>query len=117
MPLENVWAMWEGGSAGAPTPIPVCPRSAQKDVAVPLETAWAMWENRERIPLWMPWITSVVVSSILSRGWVARALFQRNSSCIAAPAVWCWPCRCPLVLRSLGCWAVLGRAWLVSFSV
>ncbi|KAK9814228.1 hypothetical protein WJX72_002582 [[Myrmecia] bisecta] len=35
--------------------------SAQTDVNVPLEEAWKLWEDRERIPQWMPWITSVKV--------------------------------------------------------
>ena len=34
-------------------------RSAVVDVEVPLEEAWALWEDRELIPNWMPWITSV----------------------------------------------------------
>ena len=37
------------------------PRSAAVECDVPLEMAFALWEDRERIPLWMPWITSVVV--------------------------------------------------------
>jgi uncharacterized membrane protein len=36
-------------------------RSAQIDCDVPLEEAFALWEDRERIPNWMPWITSVKV--------------------------------------------------------
>lgn len=34
---------------------------AEADVDVPLEEAWDLWENRELIPNWMPWITSVRV--------------------------------------------------------
>jgi hypothetical protein len=30
---------------------------------VPLEDAFALWEDRERIPVWMPWITSVKVQA------------------------------------------------------
>lgn len=37
--------------------------SAQIDVDVPLKEAFALWEEREKIPLWMPWITSVVVQA------------------------------------------------------
>lgn len=36
-------------------------RSAESDVEVALEEAWALWEDRELIPQWMPWITSVKV--------------------------------------------------------
>lgn len=35
--------------------------SAQVDVQAPIEVAWDLWEDRERIPTWMPWITSVVI--------------------------------------------------------
>jgi uncharacterized membrane protein len=35
--------------------------SAQADVPVSLEEAWVLWDDRERIPQWMPWITSVRV--------------------------------------------------------
>lgn len=31
------------------------------EVPVALETCWALWEDRELIPRWMPWITSVKV--------------------------------------------------------
>lgn len=37
--------------------------NAQIDCDVPLEEAFALWEDRERIPLWMPWITSVKVQA------------------------------------------------------
>jgi uncharacterized membrane protein len=35
--------------------------SAEQEVAIPVEKAYEMWEDRERIPQWMPWITSVKV--------------------------------------------------------
>lgn len=35
--------------------------SAQVEVQAPIEIAWELWEDRERIPTWMPWITSVVI--------------------------------------------------------
>lgn len=35
--------------------------SAQVEVDTPLEVAWSMWEDREKIPTWMPWITSVEI--------------------------------------------------------
>lgn len=35
--------------------------NADIDVDVPIEDAWSLWEDRERIPQWMPWITSVTV--------------------------------------------------------
>jgi len=35
--------------------------SASTDVDVPLEEAWALWDDREQIPTWMPWISSVKV--------------------------------------------------------
>lgn len=41
--------------------LPRTHRSAQADVNVPLEEAWGLWEERELIPNWMPWITSVRV--------------------------------------------------------
>ena len=37
--------------------------SAQVDVPVALEDCWNLWEDRERIPNWMPWIASVIVST------------------------------------------------------
>ncbi|KAI3438227.1 hypothetical protein D9Q98_000664 [Chlorella vulgaris] len=37
--------------------------NAQVDCDVPLEDAFALWEDRERIPVWMPWITSVKVQA------------------------------------------------------
>mmetsp|Transcript_28364 Transcript_28364/g.80069 ORF Transcript_28364/g.80069 Transcript_28364/m.80069 type:complete len:240 (-) Transcript_28364:344-1063(-) len=35
--------------------------SASTDVDVPLEEAWVLWDDREQIPTWMPWISSVKV--------------------------------------------------------
>lgn len=35
--------------------------SAEEEVQVPLERCYDMWEDRERIPQWMPWITTVKV--------------------------------------------------------
>ena len=35
--------------------------SAQADVSVPVEQCYRLWEDRELIPNWMPWITSVKV--------------------------------------------------------
>ena len=35
--------------------------SAQADVAAPVEHCFRLWEDRELIPNWMPWITSVKV--------------------------------------------------------
>ena len=37
--------------------------SAEQEVAIPVEKAFEMWEDRERIPQWMPWITSVKACS------------------------------------------------------
>lgn len=37
--------------------------SAQTEVQAPLEHCFQLWEDRELIPNWMPWITSVKVSS------------------------------------------------------
>lgn len=34
---------------------------ASLDVPLPLEPCWVLWEDREKIPLWMPWIKSVTV--------------------------------------------------------
>ncbi len=51
--------------------LPCC--SAQIDCDVPLEEAFALWEDRERIPQWMPWITSVVVQQASLGGQGARA--------------------------------------------
>lgn len=86
--------------AHLPPLLPPC--SAQIDCDVPLEEAFALWEDRERIPQWMPWITSVVVQQagggwggISSSGRPARALIPaeahtpssepRQRSCGAAP--------------------------------
>ena len=58
----------------------VC-RSAQVDCDVPLEMAFALWEDRERIPHWMPWITSVVVQpddATLSRWTLSTHQFGRQ---------------------------------------
>lgn len=35
--------------------------SAEVEVAAPLQRCWEMWEDQERIPNWMPWISSVKV--------------------------------------------------------
>ena len=59
----------------------VCRRSAQEDCDVPLELAFALWEDRERIPHWMPWITSVVVQpddATLSRWTLSTHQFGRQ---------------------------------------
>jgi uncharacterized membrane protein len=37
--------------------------SAQVEVNAPIEIAWDLWEDREKIPNWMPWITSVVIQN------------------------------------------------------
>jgi uncharacterized membrane protein len=34
---------------------------AMQEVNLSLEKCYEMWEDRERIPQWMPWITSVKV--------------------------------------------------------
>ncbi|KAL4450056.1 hypothetical protein ABPG77_010725 [Micractinium sp. CCAP 211/92] len=55
--------------------------SAQIDCDVPLEEAFALWEDRERIPQWMPWITSVVVQQDdprLSRWTLSTYQFNRQ---------------------------------------
>lgn len=36
--------------------------SAEVEVAAPLEKCWDLWEDQERIPNWMPWISSVKAS-------------------------------------------------------
>ena len=33
--------------------------SAEVEVAAPLQKCWELWEDQERIPSWMPWISSV----------------------------------------------------------
>lgn len=61
--------------------MPPCPCSAQTEVDVPLELAFALWEDRERIPQWMPWITSVVVQPddpALSRWTLSTFQFNRQ---------------------------------------
>jgi len=35
--------------------------TAKVDVAVPVPIAWELWDDTERIPQWMPWITSIEV--------------------------------------------------------
>jgi uncharacterized membrane protein len=48
---------------------------------VPLEEAFALWEDRERIPNWMPWITSVKVQPDdprLSRWTLSTYQFNRQ---------------------------------------
>jgi hypothetical protein len=50
---------------------------------VPLEVCWTLWEDRERIPLWMPWIKSVTVQQdnpAMSRWTLATNQFGR---CVA----------------------------------
>ena len=42
--------------------------SAQADVAAPVEHCFRLWEDRELIPNWMPWITSVKVCLSGMRG-------------------------------------------------
>ncbi|EIE22975.1 hypothetical protein COCSUDRAFT_29043 [Coccomyxa subellipsoidea C-169] len=55
--------------------------SAEQEVAIPVEKAFEMWEDRERIPQWMPWITSVTVlpeDPRLSRWTLSTQQFGRN---------------------------------------
>lgn len=55
--------------------------SAQIDVPTPIETAWELWEDRERIPQWMPWITSVVIQdgdASLSKWTLSTHQFNRD---------------------------------------
>ena len=55
--------------------------SAQIDVPTPIETAWELWEDRERIPQWMPWITSVVIQdgdASLSKWTLSTNQFNRD---------------------------------------
>lgn len=40
------------------------PRSAEVRVDVPLEECWEHWMDREKIPQWMPWISSVKVQAV-----------------------------------------------------
>lgn len=50
------------------------------EVAVPLEVCWTLWEDRQRIPLWMPWIKSVTVQQdnpALSRWTLSTHQFGR----------------------------------------
>ncbi|EFJ53042.1 hypothetical protein VOLCADRAFT_47345, partial [Volvox carteri f. nagariensis] len=50
-------------------------------VPAPLETCWSLWEDRERIPLWMPWIKSVKVldkDPRMSRWTLATHQFGRD---------------------------------------
>lgn len=70
--------------------LPCC--SAQIDCDVPLEEAFALWEDRERIPQWMPWITSVVVQQA---SWLARAPGQECAhAALKLEAIHprCWRC-------------------------
>ncbi len=55
--------------------------SAQIDVPTPIETAWELWEDRERIPQWMPWITSVIIQdgdTSLSKWTLSTHQFNRD---------------------------------------
>ena len=55
--------------------------SAQSDVDVPLEDAWELWEDKARIPEWMEWISSVIVSPqdpSLSRWTLSTYQFARQ---------------------------------------
>ena len=55
--------------------------SAQVDVPTSLETAWVLWEDRELIPQWMPWITSVVIQDddeSLSKWTLSTHQFNRD---------------------------------------
>ncbi|KAK9903592.1 hypothetical protein WJX75_009471 [Coccomyxa subellipsoidea] len=55
--------------------------SNEQEVAIPVEKAYEMWEDRERIPQWMPWITSVKVlpeDSRLSRWTLSTEQFGRS---------------------------------------
>eukprot|EP00877_Chromochloris_zofingiensis_P005433 jgi/Chrzof1/14891/Cz09g19220.t1 len=54
---------------------------AEVEVPVPLEVCWSLWEDRERIPLWMPWIKSVAVEQSdprLSRWTLSTNQFGRD---------------------------------------
>ncbi|WIA22689.1 hypothetical protein OEZ86_009655 [Tetradesmus obliquus] len=54
---------------------------ADVEVAVPLEVCWTLWEDRQRIPLWMPWIKSVTVQQdnpALSRWTLSTHQFGRD---------------------------------------
>jgi hypothetical protein len=46
--------------------------SAEAEVAAPLERCWELWEDQERIPAWMPWISSVKVIASLTPGTLPR---------------------------------------------
>lgn len=55
--------------------------SAEADVPVPLEECWRLWEDRELIPSWMPWISSVKVQpddTTLSRWTLSTYQFNRQ---------------------------------------
>jgi hypothetical protein len=48
---------------------------------VPLEDAFALWEDRERIPQWMPWITSVKASREAAAGRGGRGFLPLVIGC------------------------------------
>jgi uncharacterized membrane protein len=31
---------------------------------VPLEVCWSLWEDRERIPLWMPYVSFCIAANL-----------------------------------------------------
>eukprot|EP00882_Tetradesmus_deserticola_P023582 GHRQ01025677.1.p1 GENE.GHRQ01025677.1~~GHRQ01025677.1.p1 ORF type:complete len:147 (-),score=1.01 GHRQ01025677.1:138-578(-) len=71
------------------------------EVDVPLEVCWSLWEDRQRIPLWMPWIKSVTVQQdnpALSRWTLSTRQFGR---CVVLPSH-CL-CRCTVFASALRC--------------
>lgn len=55
--------------------------SAEQEVPIPVEKAFELWEDRERIPQWMPWITTVKVlpeDERLSRWTLSTEQFGRS---------------------------------------
>ena len=57
--------------------------SAKTNVSVPLEEAWELWSDRQRIPTWMQWITSVDVMEDdprMSRWTLSTYQFNRQVS-------------------------------------
>lgn len=64
---------------------------------MPLEEAYALWEDRERIPNWMPWITSVKVRSAnhgtgsAEHGALETLCLATGSSLSAPPLLAPWP--------------------------
>mmetsp|Transcript_1027 Transcript_1027/g.1670 ORF Transcript_1027/g.1670 Transcript_1027/m.1670 type:complete len:217 (-) Transcript_1027:386-1036(-) len=54
---------------------------ASIDVPLPLEPCWSLWDDREKIPIWMPWIKSVKVQTgdtRLSKWTLATNQFGRD---------------------------------------